>query len=147
MARGINKVAILGNLGSDPEARHTQHGAMIVNLNVATNSSSIVKSTGKVKESTEWHRITIFGKFAELAKKYLKKGSKVYIDGFLQSKEWVTKDGCRHKSVDIICTNLELLDKPIPIKPGYEAGFEKPLGPPDDFDHKDDIEYSEDYPF
>lgn len=92
-SRGINKVILIGNLGQDPELRYLPNGGAVANINVATSESWKDKQTGELKERTEWHRIVIFGKLAEIAGEYLKKGSQVYIEGSLQTRKWQDQNG------------------------------------------------------
>lgn len=93
MARGVNKVILIGNLGQDPETRYTPNGNAVVNLNMATDESYKDRQTGQLVPKTEWHRIVMFGKIAEVAGQYLRKGSKVYIEGKLQTRKWQNKEG------------------------------------------------------
>jgi single-strand DNA-binding protein len=93
MARGVNKVILIGNLGQDPETRYTPNGNAVVNLNLATDESYKDRQTGQLVPKTEWHRIVMFGKIAEIAGQYLRKGSKVYIEGKLQTRKWTNKEG------------------------------------------------------
>lgn len=93
MGRGVNKVILIGNLGQDPETRYTPNGNAVVNLNLATDESYKDRQTGQMVPKTEWHRVVMFGKVAEVAGQYLRKGSKVYIEGKLQTRKWQNKDG------------------------------------------------------
>ena len=93
MARGVNKVILIGNLGQDPETRYTPNGNAVVNLSLATDESYKDRQSGQLVPKTEWHRIVMFGKIAEIAGQYLRKGSKVYIEGKLQTRKWTNKDG------------------------------------------------------
>lgn len=93
MARGVNKAIIIGNLGNDPEVRFMPNGNAVANLSVATDESYKDKNTGQMVPKTEWHRVVIFGKLAEIAGQYLKKGSKVYIEGKLETRKWQNKEG------------------------------------------------------
>jgi single-strand DNA-binding protein len=93
MARGVNKVILIGNLGQDPETRYTPNGNAVVNLNIATDESYKDRQTGQLVPKTDWHRIVMFGKIAEVAGQYLRKGSKVYIEGKLQTRKWQNKEG------------------------------------------------------
>ncbi|PKG86194.1 single-stranded DNA-binding protein [Colwellia sp. 75C3] len=99
---GVNKVIILGNLGKDPEVRFMPNGGAVANLTVATSDSWKDKQSGEQKEKTEWHRVVMFGKLAEIAGEYLKKGSKVYIEGSLQTKKWTNQQGQDQYSTDIV---------------------------------------------
>ena len=93
MARGVNKVILIGNLGQDPETRYTPNGNAVVNLSMATDESYKDRQTGQLVPKTEWHRVVMFGKIAEVAGQYLRKGSKVYIEGKLQTRKWQNKEG------------------------------------------------------
>ena len=112
---GINKVIIVGNLGQDIEMKYTQDGQAIANFSVATSESWTNKGTGQKQEQTEWHRISIFGKLAEVANQYLHKGSKVYIEGKLQTRKWQDKNGQDRYTTQIIVSGfggtLQMLDK------------------------------------
>ncbi len=101
-SKGVNKVIIIGNLGQNPETRYTSNGNTITNLNVATSEIWKDKNTGKKKEKTEWHRIILFGKLAEIASEYLQKGSQVYIEGSLQTRKWQDKKGNEKYITEII---------------------------------------------
>ena len=99
----VNKVTLLGNVGKDPEVRHTQDGKAIVNLSIATSESWRDKASGERKEKTEWHRVVIFNEgLAKVAEQYLKKGSSVYIEGQLQTRKWTDKDGAEKYSTEIV---------------------------------------------
>ena len=103
MAGSVNKVILVGNLGRDPEVRHTQDGKPIVNLNIATSETWRDRTTGERKEKTEWHRVVIFNEgLAKVAEQYLKKGSTVYIEGQLQTRKWTDKDGVEKYSTEVV---------------------------------------------
>jgi len=106
--RGINKAIIVGTLGQDPEVRQTSGGNSVANLSVATNETWKDKQTGEKKESTEWHRIVLWGRVAEIAGQYLSKGSKVYLEGRLQTRKY-EKDGVTHYSTEIVANELQML--------------------------------------
>jgi len=115
MAGSINKVILVGNLGADPEVRRTQDGRPIVNLRVATSESWRDKATGERKEKTEWHRVVIFSEgLCRVAEQYLKKGSKVYLEGQLQTRKWTDKDNIERYSTEVVLqgfnSNLTMLD-------------------------------------
>ncbi|MBM3567251.1 MAG: single-stranded DNA-binding protein [Alphaproteobacteria bacterium] len=115
MAGSVNKVILVGNLGRDPESRSTQDGGQIVNLSVATSESWRDKSSGERKEKTEWHRVVIFNEnLAKIATQYLKKGSKVYLEGQLQTRKWTDKEGAEKYTTEVVIGrfngNLTLLD-------------------------------------
>jgi single-strand DNA-binding protein len=107
MAGSVNKVILVGNLGKDPETRRLQSGDPVVNFSLATSESWRDKASGERKEKTEWHRVVIFNKnLAEVAEKYLRKGSKVYIEGSLQTRKWTDKDGAEKYSTEIVLQNF-----------------------------------------
>lgn len=115
MAGSVNKVILIGNLGKDPEVRKTQDGRSIANLSVATSESWKDKETGERKEKTEWHRVVIFNEgLAKVAEQYLKKGSKVYLEGALQTRKWTDKDGVEKYSTEVVLqgfnSTLTMLD-------------------------------------
>jgi len=110
MARGINKVIIVGNLGGDPDLRFTPNGNAVINFTVATSESWKDKVTGQKQERTEWHKIVIFNQLAEIAGKYLKKGSKVYIEGSLRTRSW-EQEGVKRYSTEIVASEMQMLDK------------------------------------
>lgn len=117
MAGSINKVILVGNLGFDPETRAMQDGREIVNLRIATSESWKDRATGERKEKTEWHRVVIFNEnLVRVAKEYLRKGSKVYIEGQLQTRKWTDKDGVEKYSTEVVLQNfngnLTMLDSP-----------------------------------
>jgi single-strand DNA-binding protein len=109
MARGINKVILVGNLGADPEMRHTGGGTAVTTLNVATSESWTDKQSGEKVEKTEWHRVKMFGRLAEIAGDYLKKGRQVYIEGSLRTDKYTGKDGIERYSTDIIASEMQML--------------------------------------
>ncbi|TCV93872.1 single-strand binding protein [Luteibacter rhizovicinus] len=109
MARGINKVIIVGNLGADPETRYTGSGTAITSLRIATSEAWTDKASGEKQERTEWHRVKLFGKLAEIAGEYLKKGRQVYIEGSLRTDKYTDKDGVERYSTDIIANEMQML--------------------------------------
>ncbi|MFA6472549.1 MAG: single-stranded DNA-binding protein [Candidatus Latescibacterota bacterium] len=109
MARSLNKVMLIGNLGADPEIKYTPNGTAVANLRIATSDNRKNKD-GEWEERTEWHRVVMYGRQAELCKDYLKKGSKVYIDGRLETRSWEDQNGQKHYATDIVGNNLILLD-------------------------------------
>jgi len=109
MARGINKVIIVGNLGADPEIRYTTSGTAITSLSIATSESWTDKQSGEKQERTEWHRVKLFGKLAEIAGEYLKKGRQVYIEGSLRTDKYTDKSGVEKYSTDIIANDMQML--------------------------------------
>ena len=103
--RGINKVILVGNLGQDPEIRYMPNGNAVANISVATSETWKDKQTGESKDKTEWHKVVIFGKLAEIAGEYLKKGSQVYIEGQLQTRKWQDQSGIDHYTTEIVVNN------------------------------------------
>ncbi len=147
MARGVNKAILIGNLGSDPEVRYTPSGFAMANLRVATTERRKDRESGEYRDHTEWHRVVLLGKLAEIAGEYLKKGSKVYIEGRLQTRKWQGQDGQERYTTEIVANDLQMLDSR-----GGDVGYEaspRPAPqpkqqapstpPPDDFD--DDIPF------
>ena len=110
MARGINKVILIGNLGRDPETRYTQGGSAVTNLRVATAESWKDRQTGEQQERTEWHSVVCFARLGEIAGEYLRKGSKVYIEGRLQTRKWQDKDGNDRYTTEIVANDMQMLD-------------------------------------
>ncbi|HWF64259.1 MAG TPA: single-stranded DNA-binding protein [Rhizomicrobium sp.] len=107
MAGSVNKVILVGNLGKDPEVRRMTSGDPVVNLSIATSESWRDKASGERKEKTEWHRVVIFNKnLADVAEKYLRKGSKVYVEGQLQTRKWTDKDGAEKYSTEVVLQNF-----------------------------------------
>ena len=109
MARGINKVILVGNLGRDPEVRYSPSGAAIANVTIATGEGWKDKQTGEMQERTEWHRIVFFSRLAEIAGEYLRKGSQIYVEGRLQTRKWQDKDGNDRYTTEIVANELQML--------------------------------------
>ena len=109
MARGINKVILVGNLGADPETRYTAGGSAITNIRLATSESWKDKQTGENQERTEWHRVVLFGRLGEIAGEYLKKGRQVYIEGSLRTNKYTDKEGVERYSTDIVANEMQML--------------------------------------
>lgn len=136
MARGINKVILIGNLGTDPEVRYMPQGGAVANLTVATSESWTDKNTNEKKEQTEWHRVVIYQRLAEIAGEYLRKGSKVYIEGKLKTRKWQDKDGVERYTTEIIANELQMLDgrgdgqqQGGGMGGGQQGGYQKPAAP------------------
>ncbi|MCB5226245.1 single-stranded DNA-binding protein [Alishewanella sp. 16-MA] len=110
MSKGINKAILIGNLGQDPEVRYSQSGNAVCNLSIATSESWTDKATGEKKDQTEWHKVVIYQRLAEIAGEYLRKGSKVYIEGKLKTRKWQDKDGIDRYTTEIVCDELQMLD-------------------------------------
>jgi len=109
MARGINKVILVGNLGADPETRAMPSGTTVANLRIATSESWRDKQSGEQQERTEWHRVVLFGRLGEIAAEYLKKGSQVYIEGSLRTRKWQDKQGQERYSTEIVGNDMQML--------------------------------------
>jgi single-strand DNA-binding protein len=109
MARGVNKVILIGNLGADPETRAMPSGATVANLRIATTENWKDRTSGENQERTEWHRVALFGKLAEIAGEYLRKGSQVYIEGSLRTRKWQDKQGNERYSTEIIGNEMQML--------------------------------------
>ncbi len=110
MSRGVNRVTILGNIGQDPDSKQLPSGGMVCNFSVATSESWTDKQTGERKEKTEWHRVVTFRKLAEICAQYLHKGSKVYIEGSLQTRSWETDTGEKRYMTEIVARDMQMLD-------------------------------------
>lgn len=109
-SRGVNKVILVGNLGADPETRYMPSGGAVTNINVATSDAWKDKQTGQPQERTEWHRVVFFNRLAEIAGEYLKKGSKVYVEGSLRTRKWQGQDGQDRYTTEIVANEMQMLD-------------------------------------
>lgn len=160
MARGINKVILIGNLGGDPETRYMPSGGAVTNINIATSESWKDKQTGQPVERTEWHRVVFFNRLAEIAGEYLRKGSKVYVEGSLRTRKWQDQSGQDRYTTEIVASEMQMLDsrggaapqqggypdqQPTPqqeVSPGASGGAAPPAGgaqvPAGNFDDFDD---------
>ncbi len=148
MARGINKVIIVGNLGGDPETRYMPSGSAVTNITVATNESWKDKQTGEQKDRTEWHKVAMFNRLAEVAAEYLRKGSQVYIEGKLRTRKWQDKNGQDRWTTEIVADEMQMLGGcggggggSASMSSGQDSGppSAPPQAGPDDFD--DDIPF------
>lgn len=146
MARGINKVILVGNVGGDPETRYMPSGSAVTNITIATNETWKDKQTGEKKERTEWHRVALFNRLAEVAAEYLRKGSQVYIEGKLRTRKWQGKDGQDRYTTEIIASEMQMLGGRSGSGGGANFGDDNQSGGnappqpgPDDFD--DDIPF------
>lgn len=115
--RGVNKAIIVGNLGNDPDSRATQAGGCVTTISVATSETWRDKQTGEQQEKTEWHRIVMFNRLAEIARDFLRKGSKVYVEGKLQTRQWEDSDGNTRYTTEILANELQMLDPRGEIEP------------------------------
>ena len=120
MARGVNKVILVGNLGKDPEVRYMPNGNAVANITLATSESWKDKQTGEPQEKTEWHRVVLFRRLGEIAGEYLKKGSQVYIEGKLQTRKWQDNAGNDRYTTEIVADNMQMLG----ARGGGSAGFQ-----------------------
>lgn len=118
MARGINKVILVGNLGKDPETRYMPSGGAVTNVTIATSESWTDKATNEKKEKTEWHNVVFFNKLGEIAGQYLKKGSQVYVEGSLRTRKWQDKEGHDRYTTEIVAADMQMLGG----KPGGGTG-------------------------
>lgn len=118
-SRGVNKVILIGNLGKDPEVRYMPSGGAVTNITVATSETWKDKQTGNAQERTEWHRVVFFNRLAEIAGEYLKKGSKVFIEGSLRTRKWQGQDGQDRYTTEIVANEMQMLDS----RSGGTAGF------------------------
>lgn len=109
MARGVNRVILIGNLGQDPEVKYTASGAAVATLNIATSEQWTDKHSGQKQEKTEWHRISMFGRLAEIAGEYLKKGAQVYIEGKLQTRKWQDQNGQDRYTTEVVANEMQML--------------------------------------
>jgi single-strand DNA-binding protein len=132
MARGVNKVILVGNLGNDPETKYMPSGDAVTNLSVATSESWKDKQTGEQKDRTEWHRVAMFGRLAEIAAEYLRKGSQVYIEGKIRTRKWQDQQGNDRYSTEVIANEMQMLGgrsgSGAPATGGGSGG--PPPGPP-----------------
>ncbi len=121
MSRGVNKVILIGNIGSDPEVKYTPNGVPVANFSLATSESWTDKGSGQRQERTEWHRLVLWRKLAEIAGQYLKKGSKIYVEGKLQTRSWDDQSGQKRSITEIVVDSMEMLDGR--GEGGYSAGM------------------------
>ena len=126
MARGVNKVILVGNLGKDPEVRYSPNGGAVANITIATSESWKDKTSGEKQEKTEWHRVVFFGRLAEIAGEYLKKGAQIYIEGRLQTRKWQDKEGKDRYTTEIVANEMQML------------GSREGRGAPSEFDQSGD---------
>ena len=147
MARGINKVILVGNLGADPETRYMPSGSAVTNIRVATTESWKDKDTGDQQERTEWHSVAFFGRLAEIVAEYLRKGSQVYIEGKLRTRKWQDREGNDRWSTEVVANEMQMLgSRPgsnapaqAPAPAAAQVGADAPQPPPGEFD--DDIPF------
>jgi single-strand DNA-binding protein len=126
MARGINKVILVGNLGADPETRYTASGSAVTNISLATTDSWRDKNSGETQERTEWHRVVFFNRLAEIAGEYLRKGRQVYVEGRLQTRKWQDQNGQDRYTTEIVANEMQMLggrDEGTGAPPSQSSGF------------------------
>jgi single-strand DNA-binding protein len=121
MAQGVNKVILIGNVGGDPETKYMPSGGAVTNLSIATSESWKDKQTGQPQERTEWHRVVFFNRLAEIASEYVRKGSKVYVEGALRTRQW-EQDGVKRYSTEIVASQMQMLDS---RQGGAQAGAQE----------------------
>lgn len=141
MARGVNKVILVGNLGQDPDIRYAPSGAAIANVTIATSESWKDKQSGEKQEKTEWHRVVFFNKLAEIVGEYLKKGSQIYVEGRLQTRKW-EKEGVDHYTTEVVASDMQMLGS---AGGGQAQGSRPPQQKPPAQQKKDD--FDDDVPF
>ena len=147
MARGVNRVIILGNLGQDPESRSLPNGTAVTSISVATSEEWKDKQTGEKQSRTEWHRIIFFNKLAEIAGQYLKKGSKVYIEGSLRTRKWQDKNSGEDRySTEVVASELQMLDSKQDGQQNNQ-GFQNNQAPQQSSQGFDDNDFSSEIPF
>lgn len=126
MARGVNKVIIVGNCGQDPETRFMPSGGAVTNLSIATSESWKDKTSGEPQERTEWHRVVFFNRLAEIAGEYVKKGSKLYVEGSLRTRKWQGQDGQDRYTTEIVASEMQMLDSRGGQDGGQGGGYQAP---------------------
>lgn len=157
-SRGVNKCIILGNLGNDLDVKYTQSGSAIANLTVATSESWNDKATGEKKEITEWHRVVLFGKLAEVAGEYLRKGSQVYIEGQLRTRKWTDQSGQEKYTTEIVVGMngvMQMIGGKQDGKPQQQGGWGQPQQtkpqqhskPAQSVQHEPPMDFTDDIPF
>jgi single-strand DNA-binding protein len=148
-SRGINKVILIGNLGQDPEVRYMPNGGAVCNITVATSETWKDKNTGESQERTEWHRVVMFRRLAEIAGEYLKKGSKVYLEGKLQTRKWQDQQGQDRYTTEIVADEMQMLDSrggsadfaPSQGRAAPQSQPQAPASAPADSGFEDDIPF------
>ena len=134
--RGVNKVILVGNLGQDPDMKYMPNGNAVANITVATSEAWKDKNTGQQQEKTEWHRVVMFRKLGEIAGEYLKKGSKVYIEGKLQTRKWQDSNGQDRYTTEIVADQMQMLDSRGTQEQAQGQTAQRQAPPEDDFDQE-----------
>jgi len=157
MARGVNKVTLIGNLGNDPEVRYSGNGSAMANISLATTMSWRDKDTGEQQERTEWHRIVFFGRLAEVVGEYLTKGRQIYVEGRLQTRKWEDKEGNERYTTEIVANEMQMLgnrndapvnQEPAPLKePAHKNSTDSSSKPTQPLAESPVDEFDEDIPF
>jgi len=149
MAKGINKVILIGNLGQDPDVRYMPNGNAVANVTLATSESWKDKNTGEAQERTEWHRVVFFRRLGEIVGEYCKKGSKIYVEGRLQTRKWQDKNGQDRYTTEIVADQMQMLDSRGGGSASFDSGGSRPAqnsapsspAPAPDADFDDDIPF------
>ena len=147
-SRGVNKVILVGNLGNDPEVRYMPNGNAVANVSLATSETWKDKSTGEQQEKTEWHRVVFFNRLAEIVEQYVKKGTKLYVEGRLQTRSW-EQDGVKRYSTEVVANEMQMLDSrggasqdfdgsQIAAASAAQSSQPQAAAPPQNFDNFDD---------
>ena len=147
-SRGVNKVILVGNLGNDPEVRYMPNGNAVANVSLATSETWKDKSTGEQQEKTEWHRVVFFNRLAEIVEQYVKKGTKLYVEGRLQTRSW-EQDGVKRYSTEVVANEMQMLDSrggvsqdfgssQMAAAPAVQPIQQQAAAPPQNFDNFDD---------
>ena len=134
MSNGVNKVLIIGNLGSDPEIKYTKAGDPVANLSIATSESWKDKNSGDLQEKVEWHRVVMFSRLAEIAEQYLKKGSKVFVEGKLQTRKWQDQEGKDRYTTEVVAKEMTMLDSRSTSQAQEDSPKVESEKPKDDFE-------------
>ena len=146
-SRGVNKVIVVGNLGQDPEVRYLPSGGAVTNISVATSETWKDKESGDNQERTEWHRIVFFNRLAEIAGEYLKKGSKVFIEGSLRTRKWEDKNGNDRYTTEIVAREMQMLDSKGGSSNYESKSSDAPSSAPTASNHADMDDFDDDIPF
>ena len=147
-SRGVNKVILVGNLGNDPEVRYMPNGNAVANVSLATSETWKDKSTGEQQEKTEWHRVVFFNRLAEIVEQYVKKGTKLYVEGRLQTRSW-EQDGVKRYSTEVVANEMQMLDSRGGVSQDFsgsqiaeataaQSSQQQAAAPPQNFDNFDD---------
>ena len=136
MSKGINKVILVGNCGQDPEVRYMPSGGAVANISIATSESWQDKKTGNQEKRTEWHKIVAFGKLAEIIEKYVKKGTKLYVEGSIRTRKWQGQDGQDRNTTEIVASEMQMLDSKLWRSEAPSAAGGQPASQAAEFDNE-----------